>query len=92
MIPMNTNGSKWLALITALLYATFQVLAFTIYHPSDVMWIAADIMFGLICAASIGINLANTVGTNDPWKTWLAVLAIIATALLTLLPISSHVN
>jgi multisubunit Na+/H+ antiporter MnhE subunit len=88
----NANGSRWLALITALLYIGLNVLAFSVYHPVSWQWYASDIFFGLCCTFSIFINVNDTFETHENWKTWLAIIFIVATFLLTVLPISSHVN
>jgi xanthosine utilization system XapX-like protein len=81
----NQNNSKILA---AAALAVFIVMALLGVHfralPARIL-IGID---GCVVLAAVAINIKNTFETNEPWKTYLAMGAIIFTILVFGIPIS----
>ena len=82
------NQTKWLALITMIGFTALQAVAYTHEYNKTNLWVAADIGVGVLCVISASINVVNSEIPAPSWKTYLAVIALIFTVVLTCLPIA----
>jgi hypothetical protein len=83
----NANASFWFGIIVALFF-TLGFIAAVVTGDWPPVWLV--IVSGVLSGIASVVNLKDTFETNDPWKTYFGVAAILITILIFVLPISAH--